>query len=376
MKYWRFAALTSLLPILIATNDARAVTYKATLLHPTSGYGRSAGFGVSGNTQVGFGDPAVGDGPHALLWNGTAESVVDLHPTGFTQSIAESNYGNVQVGYGGNDPLFYYNLSNHALLWQGTTESVVDLHPPGFGNTVAKDVWGQIQVGFGKSLTSAYSHALLWNGSAESVIGLHPAGYLESAALAVSPSGQVGGTGGSFGPAHAMLWKGTSESAVDLHPAGYSTSTALGISGDRQVGYGQQLPIAGGDAHALLWSGTAESVIDLNPSWCLTSVAQSISGNLQVGHGFDGSIDRALLWNGTADSVVDLHQFLIDLPITMTRSYAVDIDDNGTIVGNGYDGNFEYAIMWTPVPEPSTWVSIYCGLVGMSLVTRCVRRTR
>jgi hypothetical protein len=98
-----------------------------------------------GQVQVGAGTSSV-LGEHALLWSGTAASVVDLHPVGFAASRAGGVWGNRQVGYGvpqtdSND------ISWRALLWSGTAESVVNLHPAGFRWSCASDTWGVWQVG-------------------------------------------------------------------------------------------------------------------------------------------------------------------------------------------------------------------------------------
>jgi hypothetical protein len=49
---------------------------------------------TSGDQQVGVG------GGHALLWRGTAASMVDLHPRGFVSSMATAVFGGQQVGMG------------------------------------------------------------------------------------------------------------------------------------------------------------------------------------------------------------------------------------------------------------------------------------
>lgn len=66
--------------------------------------------------------------PGEGVWSGTAQSYVDLHPSGFTESWAYGTNGKQQVGYG------YGTLtggSNNALLGSGTAQSCVDLNPSG-----------------------------------------------------------------------------------------------------------------------------------------------------------------------------------------------------------------------------------------------------
>jgi hypothetical protein len=83
------------------------------------GYDRSSGLGIAGTSQVGWGaGPATGGLQHALLWNSTAASGLDLHSylTGlgpnFTSSVANGVADNgtiVGTAYDGNH--------NYAVLW-------------------------------------------------------------------------------------------------------------------------------------------------------------------------------------------------------------------------------------------------------------------
>src|SRR2546425_8460222 len=51
---------------------------------------------------------------------------IDLHPDGFAYSEAVGTFGGQQVGYG-----ILNTGYAHALLWSGSAASVVDLHPAG-----------------------------------------------------------------------------------------------------------------------------------------------------------------------------------------------------------------------------------------------------
>jgi uncharacterized membrane protein len=114
--------------------DARATLWENgnfMSLHPAMGFLRSFAAGVSGNYQVGSGvtPGSFGtDGPqHALAWSGTAASVMDMHPMGWSQSgaVDVSSYGT--VGFG----MQQSNSNPHALLWRGTPAAGIairDLH--------------------------------------------------------------------------------------------------------------------------------------------------------------------------------------------------------------------------------------------------------
>ena len=207
--------------------DTHAILWHGTAaslvdLNPV-GFNLTFGNGVSGNNQVGNGaGDATSGRSHALLWHGSAASVVDLHPSsGFTSSYANGVFGNDVVGAGSNIVGSGGNasLQSHALLWHGTAASVVDLHPSsGFVSTGAAAIFGDEIVGSGTN-ASGQSHALLWHGTAASVIDLHPAGFTQTGATGVAGALQVGyGQGAATGgQQHALLWAGSAASVVDLH---------------------------------------------------------------------------------------------------------------------------------------------------------------
>lgn len=341
----RFALLA--MSIALTSTRVQAVPYVVTLLHDPS-FTETQALGNSSANQVGF-----GNGPnqtHALLWTGSAASVVNLTPAGSLGSQAYATSGPVQVGR--TFPVFN---TNHAAMWTGTAASFIDLHPAGYLVSTAYDVDGSAQVGYASTAVNSGNRAFKWQGSAASAVSLHPAGFSVSEAHGVSGNTQVGfGQGTATGGAeHALMWNGTAASAVDLHPAGYLESRALAASDTSQVGTGQVAPTTW---HALLWSGSAASVIDLNPAGVTTSSGADVFGSQQVGSGYGpatNNMRHAFVWNGTAASAVDLHQYVQGTGYV--GSYAFSIAPDGTIAGALYDftGRFQ-AVIWTPVPEPST----------------------
>jgi hypothetical protein len=301
------------------------------------------GFGIADGEQVGLAASVdTGYRAVAVLWRGSASSLVSLHPNGFISSAATATSGGMQAGWG-----YMPGGRQHALKWAGSSDTAVDLDPDGFWSQ-ATAISGEQVVGWGAQGGNAGpSHALLWN--SRDVVDLHPAGFSQSNAFATDGVQQVGGgiSNGDNSRAHALLWMGAADKVVDLHPlGGYVVwSVALGVSGGQQVGAGIN-SLAGpginswGSWHALLWTGSAQSVVDLHPSGFRESSAVAVAAGRQVGHGTmaDGS-SRALLWNGTAGSVVDLHVFL---PPGFGSSQATGIDSSGNVIGNA-DGR---AILW------------------------------
>jgi hypothetical protein len=164
-------------------------------LHPTdlNGFIHSFAVATTDSQQVGFGskDP-FGDYSrytHALVWSGTAESAVDLQPTnlsGVDVSVANGTNGahQVGVGYQGRDyggTITPISGTGRALLWSGTADSVIDLQsllPADFTSSTANTIDTEGNV-FGTAFDSAgMQHAVEW----VPVAVAEPAGALLSTA--------------------------------------------------------------------------------------------------------------------------------------------------------------------------------------------------
>lgn len=341
--------------------------YTATLLHPAGAIYSSAS-AAGGGIQGGIINGSItGNAYHAAIWTGSAASVVDLNPAGYSLSWINGASSNSQVGYG--------HLSStpgaRALKWEGTAGSVVDLHPlSGFSESEARgaSTISQVGVGAGPS-TGMLNHALLWFGTASSAVDLHPSGYQTSQANAASDAVQVGNVKLNAGTLnHAALWTGSAGSFVDMHPSGYDTSDITATNGAFHGGYGV---LPGGANHALLWSGSSNTPVNLHPAGYAHSYLQGMNGTLQVGSGVIGSTPHAMAWAGTAGSAIDLHGLAAGLPVSLVRSMAMDIDSLGNISGFGQDaGGNTYALLWAPnaVPEPGTMIALTVG--GLALLRR------
>jgi hypothetical protein len=349
--------LAILVLAVIAANQTWGADYAATDLTP-GGFSDSQAYGISGTQQAGYGHgSATGEQNHALLWNGSASSYVDLNPTGSTYSAAWGNNGAYQVGQVG-------IVGAKAAMWSGTADSYVNLHPAsGYTSSKAYGVSGTQQVG--SAMAGGYSHAMIWSGSASSYVDLNPSasGFNDSHGYSTNGTQQVGyGRATTTSPYRALLWSGTAASCVNLNPSGYDNSEAYGISGTQQVGIGWGIT-TGGNYHAMTWNGSAASYTDLNPSGITKSLAFGTNGTQQVGYGsgsVTGNNNHALLWNGSSNSFIDLHQFL---PTGFTLSCAQYIDSNGNIVGAATDSlGYQHAILWE-VPEPVTLLLF--GIAGL-----------
>ncbi|HYE15968.1 MAG TPA: hypothetical protein VD968_16115, partial [Pyrinomonadaceae bacterium] len=339
-----FGLIALTIALLALARPAAAQQYTAVRLQP-QGFTGSRALGVSGAQQVGTVTVPLNGVPHerAVLWSGTSASAVNLNPDGFYRSFAKATDGVRQVGYGGGPATggcyFYtdygYSCGSHALLWSGTAESVVDLHPPtDFYYSAAYGIHGNQQVGWGyfsKYIIGygrmAGNHALLWSGTAASVVDLHPkfAGTIgDSVALGIFGGQQVGWTESSgalsgqslaHSVPHATLWLGTAESAVDINPPGFEGSVAYGTSGTQHVGWGyKQYPTEKYLTYGLYCNPLDICVVgcDYNPYCYLNKVFGLRTFDVET---------HALLWFGNTVGAIDLH------PVDATLSVDVSTID-------------------------------------------------
>jgi hypothetical protein len=103
-------------------------------LHPVGAH-FSLAFGVDRGQQVGYVNFAGYAQPktsrsHAALWHGSAAGWVDLNPPGATESIAHAVFEGMQMGnaYFATEDTGAITDEWHAVLWNGTAASAIDLH--------------------------------------------------------------------------------------------------------------------------------------------------------------------------------------------------------------------------------------------------------
>jgi hypothetical protein len=175
-------------------------------LHP-AGFRLSVAEGISGGQQIGFGYPTGDNDTHALLWSGSATSVVDLNGA-LLGSAGWGISGNQQVGW-----ISPALGQRHAALWSGTAASAVDLNPtnlPGYFDSEALAIAGNFQVGFASGgATNSIDHAMLWMGTPSSALDLNvflPSGYIGSRAYGVDAEGNVVGEASNGNGSQAVMW--------------------------------------------------------------------------------------------------------------------------------------------------------------------------
>jgi hypothetical protein len=306
----------------------------------TSLYLRGSGDGQQVGLGVYPGQP-IGSSNRAILWSGSADTMVDLTPSGYSYGFATGAENGVQVGTVASNftavPKDTTFAPYRASLWHGTSAGWMDLNPAGYYQSWGNCIAGGQQGGYGKPTSAEASHALLWSGTAASVVDLTPYPGIATVVNGCAPGVQVGNAGD-----RAAMWHGTAASFVNLHPDFYAYSNALAVSQEQTVGWGNH-------SHAVLWTGTDNfNVIDLHPMQGVfnISIAESTSGAQQVGwaQSLSGAT-HAFLWNGSAASAVDLHQFLPGY----SYSQAWSIEPNGTIAGTAIAGDgTEHSVLWIP----------------------------
>ncbi len=176
-------------------------------LSPGSAYASSGVVAIRGGQQAGLARLASSQRLNAMVWNGTAASVVNLNGS-LTESQAYGTDGHRQVGSG----VLNGSQTSHALMWAGTAGSVTDLHPAGYQISVASGIDGERQIGFARRTNAPAgvgSHAIFWTGSADSAINLGEllgSEFTESFPTAIIGDTVYGFARDTAGQIHAIAW--------------------------------------------------------------------------------------------------------------------------------------------------------------------------
>jgi hypothetical protein len=180
--------------------------------------------------------------------------MVDLNPAGGKESLAWATDGVLQGGY----VLWTGSFDNHAVIWQGTAGSVVDLNPPNAASEIRAMAPG-IQVGF--ITTAAGDFGALWRGTAASFVNLGPPGVTLSKIFATTGAVHAG-VMAQGNLSRAAVNFGTPNSWVGLQqllPApygGFSQANAVYQDGPTLYVGGWAQNGSTGQTEAILWIGT------------------------------------------------------------------------------------------------------------------------
>jgi hypothetical protein len=262
---WAYGAGGSLIVGTLITDDGgyfgfdhaavwQGSSYTFTDLNPAGSCGScspgSSAYGTDGTFIAGSGGSPL----HALLWKiGQLKSPIDLNPAGSAYSETYAVRGGVQGGYAFSSA----TGSIHAVLWHGTAASVVDLTPSTVSTAYTTGLGSNSEVGCGTPVGLSVSHALLWHGTAASMIDLNPSGFTDSCARATQGKVQVGyGHIAGSGALHALLWNGKAKTAVDLQqylPGTFTSSEAYAIDKAGAI-LGSAYSTSKGSWHAVQWT--------------------------------------------------------------------------------------------------------------------------
>lgn len=175
----------------------------AVSLHPASGASNSFASAADGGFQFGsYHTPLPGPTTRAARWEGSAATMVDIHPDGFSRSWVSGAGDGQAVGTA------VLGATNHATLWAGGT-AYIDLNPTGQASE-ATDAHGGIQVG------NVGSRAAIWAGTADSYFDLTAALPPEftgavADAVEVAPDGTIYVVGSGYVPTRsryeAIVWE-------------------------------------------------------------------------------------------------------------------------------------------------------------------------
>ncbi len=223
-----------------------------------SGYDQSTANGTSNGAFAGNG--TTGGTSQALYWPTAQSTPTNLTPSIASDSTALAISNGVEVG----SATIAASGRFHAMAWNGTAASYVNLQtplPPALTDSVAADVSGTQVVGTAYD-AGGIAHAILWNTAGTHYTDLTPSGYVSADGEATSGSQQAGDIVGADGHAHAAMWFGSATSNVNLQaflPGGYASSTAYGIdSAGRIVGVAYNGNSVGS---AVLWTPVPANLV-------------------------------------------------------------------------------------------------------------------
>lgn len=359
----------------MASSVAAIAQTSAVWLTPSSAIGSWCASVASGGIQGGYVLARDADGRmqhFPTIWNGTAESAINLLPVGRGSTFGEVKGldGNRQVGW-----INDLQSGTVAAYWEGTASSFRALaltHPDYIGGR-ANAIAGDQVVGEASYLRGrGGEHACMWNLATGAWVDLQPANGVFSTARDTDGEYQVGYlylTGRS--QPSAVMWHGSAASAVVLEPPGSRGSECFAVANGTQVGHVQTADLV---MRPVVWHGTAASWRDMLPSGYIEGQILGTTGDFHVGWAYRNDFgSTAMLWFGDNPNVnIDLRTLLgPEWGQCVATSITVE-GDIATIGGYGRRAGslFEQGVVWTiRVPTPPT-----AGL--LTLAVAALRRRR
>ena len=288
----------------------------------TGGYISAVAMTPLGVIEAGQYDRVVGStgATHAVVWNGTPGSAVDLHIASNTPANGSRAYGvsATPIGFQATG-MIESNGRDAAAMWSGSTpqsSTYTLLHADNMFQSRAPVAYtfngAAKQAGYAEFPGSGNRHPVVWSGTAGSYVDILPVGFVAGEVYSATAEGGqelLGGVARDATSNRPVVWRGT-----------------------------------GGDVQVL--SGTPERQ---------AGHVQSLSSTHAVGqiHIVNSGSHHASIWDLATGQVTDLHRFLPAEYVNGTSS-ALYVDAVGNVYGSAQMAGAVSAVpfVWT-IPEPS-----------------------
>ena len=233
----------------------------------------------------------------AAIWNGSAGSFVNFHPSsgGFNSSRINALSSNAQGG----------RINDEAAIWHGSAENFTRLAP--FGNRTTSEVLAMTETMQGGWFLEFSQKAVIWEGNRDTMQILHPPSvHGTSEVKAMIDDYQIGRV-----ESGAALWRGSAESWINLHDiaVGQLGTTITSTSAVDAYKYEGEIFIVGsvhmnGRNIAAIWHQEG-IVIEFPEPRPPNSKLANLSGRAIPGNGEQAMIAGVVVDRGT-DSTVPL----------------------------------------------------------------------
>lgn len=345
--------------VLLISTASEAVQYNIRIINAPEGHNYSGASGINDFGKIaGYSAPNINynNFPFACVWDNSG-----AYNIGFTLNssrAAEINNRGEVVGknilYKNGEMSTLPTLSTSSYMWNSFT----DINNQGC-------IIGQSGTGIANGANACY-----WDST-----GIHDLGVLSgdnsSIANGVNEQGQIVGTSqrDAFPSslAKAFIWNNNKMTELGML-SGYNQSQAFDINNSKQVvgsSLNEEYRYSGIYERAFIWQN--DVMTDLLGLNNVSSRALKITDSgFVLGYAYSNSgFYSPFVWK--SGTVTWLQGF------GRINYYACDINESGWIVGQAdATDNTYHAVVWEPVPEPSSLIALFSGIVTLG----CVRMRR
>jgi probable HAF family extracellular repeat protein len=358
-KFMKHVAFVTVLVVLLAAaRSVEAVTYKVTDLGTLGGASSSPAALNDQGQVVGSSLTASGQ-THAFLYTGgVMTDLGTLAGQNYSRAQDINNAGNVVGASLVEDS--QGNLSgNRPFIYSGGTMTNIGSLGGGYGFANGIDSSGRV-TGL-SARADAVTHAFRYVGGVMMDLGDLSNGNGYSDGYSINDAGDVAGVSVAATGERGFLWhNGIITDLGDL-PGGPNSSSAYKINNQNQV-VGESGVSGAVVGHAFVWQNGVmtdlQTLSGFDSSYAvgINDFGTVVGTSYQPGVAFGRSSDHAFVWDALV-GLQDLNQLLDGTGNGWTISIASDINSSGQIVGLGFNpAGDQHGFLLTPVPEPSTIV--------------------